>query len=125
MSGVTLDSGAFIGLEKGDPKVTALLARIADRRGSVYVPAGVVAQIWRGGPRQARTAKLLSAHETTVVPLDELTARATGILSGKCGHADIVDVSVALCARERKTAVATSDPEDIRRVDPSLRLFAI
>lgn len=124
MSGVTLDSGALIGLERGSERVTALLARAAQKRQPVYVPAGVVAQVWRGG-RQAQIARLLSARETTVVPLDDLTARATGVLSGRCGHADVVDVSVALCARQHKTSVVTSDSEDIRRVDPSLRLFRV
>ena len=41
------------------------------------------------------------------------------------GHADIVDVHVALCARERRHAVVTSDPDDIARVDPRLPLIRV
>jgi predicted nucleic acid-binding protein len=124
VTGVTLDAGALIGLERGSHRVTALLARMIEQRQVVYVPAGVVAQAWRGG-QQAKIARLLSARETTVVPLDELTARATGVLAGKCGHSDVVDVSVALCARQYKTPVVTTDPGDIRSVDSSLRLYTV
>lgn len=124
MSGVTLDAGALIALEKGSMRVTALLDRAAARREPVYVPAGVVAQVWRGG-RQAKVARLLAARETAVVPLDDVTARAVGLLCGRCGHSDVVDVSVALCARQRKTSVATDDPADIRRIDPSLPVYGV
>ena len=123
--GVTLDSGALIALQKGSKRAVALLDRVARNQGAVFVPAGVLAQVWREGGRQAIVARLLSARETTVVPLDEVTARAVGVLCGRCGHSDIVDVSVALCAREHDTPVVTSDPGDIRLIDPSLRLFDI
>jgi hypothetical protein len=101
----------------------ALLDEI-DRLGwQVAIPAGVVAQAW-GGPRQARIAALLSDERTEVVLLDDPTARAIGLLCGKSGHADVVDVSVAICARQRNLHVITSDPEDLRAVDSSLVLHA-
>jgi len=34
-----------------------------------------------------------------------------------------VDVSVAICASDRKHAVITSDPDDIASIDPSLKLL--
>jgi len=37
--------------------------------------------------------------------------------------ADIVDVSVAVCARDRRHAVITSDPGDIAAIDPALTLI--
>jgi len=124
VSGVTLDSGALIALEKGNGRVIALLDRIAREQGTIFVPGGVIAQVWRGG-HQAKIARLLSARETKVISLDEITARATGVLCGMCGHSGVVDVSVALCARQRHTPVVTSDSGDIRRVDPSLPLFEV
>lgn len=36
------------------------------------------------------------------------------------GHNDVIDVHVALCARERGHAVVTSDPGDISRIDPAI-----
>jgi predicted nucleic acid-binding protein len=100
----------------------ALLDEI-DRRGwQVAIPAGAVAQAWRGGPRQSRIAVLLSDERTDVVPLADPGARAVGLLCGRSGHADVVDVSVAICARERNLHVVTSDPEDLRAVDDALIL---
>jgi hypothetical protein len=54
--------------------------------------------------------------------LDREEAQATGSLCGKSGTSDIVDASVALLARRSGAAIVTSDPADLRRIDPSLDL---
>lgn len=48
-----------------------------------------------------------------------------GVLCGVRGTSDVVDASVALCARERAHAVVTSDPGDLRALDPGLRLIEV
>ncbi|MDR1186335.1 MAG: hypothetical protein LBK95_02580 [Bifidobacteriaceae bacterium] len=123
--GVTLDTGALLALERGDPRVRALLERALAHGMVVDVPAGVVAQAWRGGPRQARVARLLSDPAVRVPPLDDLTARAVGLLCGRTGHSDVVDVHVALHAREHGHLVVTSDPNDLRSIDPGVRLAVL
>ena len=125
VTGLTLDTGALLGLERGDPKVRALLRRAVENGVGVAVPAGVVAQAWRGGPRQARVARLLGDPLVRVPSLDESTARAVGLLCGRSGHSDIVDVQVALHAREHGQTVVTSDPYDLRAIDPGLRLVVV
>lgn len=52
----------------------ALLEEIDRRDWQVAVPAGAVAQAWRGGQRQARIAALLSDERTKVVALDDPAA---------------------------------------------------
>jgi predicted nucleic acid-binding protein len=121
-SAITFDTGALIAIERRSRRMQALLEEIDRREWGIAVPAGAVAQAWRGGPRQARIAALLSDERTEVVALDDLVARAVGLLCGKSGHADVVDVSVALCARQRNLHVVTSDPEDLRAVDDALNL---
>lgn len=123
--GLTLDTGALIGLERGDERVRSLLQRAAADGLPLAVPAGVVVQAWRGGPRQARIARLLADPDVKVVVLDDLTARAIGMLVARSGHHDVVDVSVALCAAERGHVVLTSDPDDVTAVDPRLVLIAL
>ncbi|MGH3751905.1 MAG: PIN domain-containing protein [Pseudonocardiaceae bacterium] len=123
--GLTLDTGALIGLERGDERVRSLLQRALAEEIPVAVPAGVVAQAWRGGPRQARVARLLADPDVHVVVLDDPTARAVGALIARSGHHDVVDVSVALCAAERGHVVLTSDPGDITTVDPRLALITL
>ena len=119
---ITFDTGALIAIERRSRRLQALLDEIDQREWRVAVPAGVVAQAWRGGPRQARIAALLRDERTEVVPLDDPAARAVGLLCGRSGHADVVDVSVAICARQRGLHVVTSDPEDLRAVDSALIL---
>lgn len=122
-AGLTLDTGALLALERGQQRIRALLRRAGSRE--VTIPAGVIAQAWRGGPRQARIARLIKQPETRVECLDDDLARAVGLLCGRSGHDDIVDVSVALCARRRHHAVVTSDPGDIHAVDPALPVVTI
>jgi hypothetical protein len=88
----------------------------------VVVPAGVVAQVWRGSARQARIAQLLSARNATIEPLDEDTARVVGVLCAHTGTSDVVDASVALAGQIHDAVVITSDPDDLRRLVPNLDL---
>ncbi len=125
LGGLTLDTGALIGLEKGDERVRSLLQRAVTEGIDLAVSAGVVAQAWRGGPRQARIARLLADPDVQVVVLDDPTARAAGALVARSGHQDVVDVSVALCAAERGHVVLTTDPGDVAAVDPHLALIVL
>ena len=125
VTGLTLDTGALLALERGDARMRALLRRAVEAGIALAVPAGVVAQAWRGGPRQARVARLLGDPAVQIIPLDDMTARAVGLLCVRSGHPDAVDVHVVLHAREQGHAVVTSDPGDLHAVDPGLRLIAV
>lgn len=125
ISGLTLDCGALIAFERGAGRIRALLDSAEENGWSVAVPAGVLAQTWRRGPRQARVARLLAQPEVFVSVLDEAVARTVGLLCGSSGHTDIVDVHVALHATEHKHHVVTSDPDDIRAVNPSIPIIPI
>ncbi|MGI8425821.1 MAG: PIN domain-containing protein [Actinomycetota bacterium] len=125
MKGATFDSGALIAFERNDRAVVAVVARACEAGDLLAVPAGVVAQVWRDGRRQARLAKLLRSSCIKVIPLDDEQARAVGQLCGVSGTEDIVDASVAFCARQKGQTVLTSDAEDIRRIDPTLNVIPI
>ncbi|HUR24172.1 MAG TPA: PIN domain-containing protein [Acidimicrobiales bacterium] len=120
---MTLDTGALIAIERGSRRMQALLDEAGVAHAVLAVPAGVVGQAWRGQPRQALLARFLGQHNVEVVPLDDLTARAGGVLCGRAGTDDIVDASVVLCARQRGHHVVTSDHSDLRLLDPELRLL--
>jgi hypothetical protein len=120
VSGATLDSGALVAFERGSARMRALVERALAGGVRLAVPAAVVAQTWRDGGRQARIAKLLRAPITELVPLDDLAARAVGVLCGEAGVTDLADVSVVVCARERGHRVVSSDPDDLRAIDPQL-----
>lgn len=121
---LVLDSGALIAFERADERVTAAIRRAAEES-RIIVPAGVVAEAWRNGTRQARLARLLASATVTVPPLDVLTAKAAGALCGRSGTEDVIDASVVLAARAAGAVVLTGDPMDLRKIDPGLDLEAI
>jgi predicted nucleic acid-binding protein len=125
LTGLTLDTGALIAVERGDQRVREMLRFALHASLVIDAPAGAVAQAWRGGPRQTRLAQLLAQPEVEIPALDGTTARAVGRLCGLSGHHDIVDVHVALHATVMGHHVVTSDPDDIRAVNPSLPLIPI
>jgi hypothetical protein len=119
-----LDSGALIALERANPAMTELLMRVRSGEARLIVPDAVIAQVWRGGGgRQARISALLGlkSQQCAKVPLDTVAAKRIGIEIGACGHGDVVDVHVALAARDQNAAVITSDRDDIVAVSPSLK----
>ena len=118
MTALVLDAGALIALDRNDRGAWAMLRVAADDATTVLVPAGVIAQAWRDGRRQALLSRALSHCDE--VPLDCVVARAAGLLCGRAGTADVIDASVAITAagtaRHGDVAIITSDPDDIRRL---------
>jgi hypothetical protein len=120
-----LDTGALIALDRGDKRMIALL-HTALAQGRVFrLPAGVVGQARRDGRVQVTLARFLRSEEVEVIPLDEQLARACGELCGAANSADIIDASVVILARERRDSIVTSDPNEMRRLDPSVQIIAI
>lgn len=126
MRGLTLDAGALIAVERKDERMKALLERIlAQPEAVIHVPAGVVAQAFRDGSKQARLMRLLKGSQTQVVSLEEGTAQAAGVLLGLRGTNDVVDASVVVCARRYRQPIVTTDPDDLRRLDHKVELHAL
>jgi hypothetical protein len=126
MRGATLDAGALIAFERGDSRMLALLDRVShDPESKIVIPAGVLAQVWRNGSRQARLSRLITSRQSIVNDLDEEQAKAVGILLGVSGTADAIDASVVICALQHSQVVITSDPEDLRVLAPRLAVQAI
>lgn len=125
MAGITMDAGGLLAIERGDRATAVKLKRAIDRGERVVVPAGVLAQVWRDGRRQAVLSKFLFAPEVSIEALDERRARAAGALCGVTKTSDIVDASVVVGARIRGDVVMTSDPEDLRRLDSRLPLIVV
>jgi len=125
MPGVTLDAGALIALERDDRRVLVLLARARETGARVTVPATALAQVVRAPDRQVRLARLVRQPTTDVVPLGRVDATSVGRLLAASGTADIVDAHVVICARRTAQHVATSDPEDLRVLDPDLRVVRV
>jgi hypothetical protein len=114
MGGVTYDTGALVAAERNDRQMWALHAGYLAEEVIPTVPTPVLAEAWRGGSRQASLSRLLRMCDTE--PMSEELARNVGVLVGKSGHADIVDVCVVEGAIRRGDAVVTSKVTHIRKV---------
>lgn len=125
MNGLTLDAGALIAFDRNDRRLVGLIVRALQLKLDLAVPAGVVGQVWRDGRSQVRLARLLGSSEIQIEPLDDRRAREAGQLCGLRGTSDIIDASVALCARSRGHRVVTSGPEDMRVLDAKLELVRV
>jgi hypothetical protein len=125
MPGVTFDAGGLIALDRDDRRVIALVARATEVGLRITVPATALAQALRRPERQARLVRLVRQPMTDVVALDRVDATSVGRLLAASGTADITSAHVVICARRRDQDVVTSDPDDLRQLDPSLRLVVI
>lgn len=110
---IVFDAGAFIAWERNDPRVRALVQLAESGALRLHTSSAVIAQVWRGGPRQARLARLLNADTVGEHPLDPTASRLVGLLAADCGGQDVVDGHVASLARRAHVKVLTSDPGDI------------
>lgn len=125
MPGVTMDAGALIAVDRGDRRVLVLLARARETGTAVTVPATALAQAIRRPERQARLARLIRQPGTDVISLDRVDATSTGRLLAASGTSDIADAHVVICARRASQPVATSDPGDLRALDPAISLITV
>jgi len=119
MKQVVFDAGALIALERGAASVRGYVL-LADRGlVALSTSSAVIAQVWRGGPRQTRLARLLSSDLLTELALGPDAARRIGMATGPASR-DVVDGHVAMLALELNAIVLTSDPADIARWGVSL-----
>lgn len=116
-SGLTYDTGALVAAER-DNRLMWALHRAAIARGLLpTVPAGVLAEAWRGGP-QPRLSSLLKGCR--IEELGEQQARQVGMLIARSGLVDTVYVAVAEGAMRRLDAVVTSNRAHIEQVVDSV-----
>lgn len=108
MARVTLDAGVLIAGDRNEVRAWALKrAAIADGV-ELEVPAGALAQAWRGS-RSANLARFL--HGCRIVELDEAQAKAAGELCALTRTRDSCLASVVVAARG--AVVVTTDRRDI------------
>ncbi|HEX7246028.1 MAG TPA: PIN domain-containing protein [Solirubrobacterales bacterium] len=121
---VVLDTGALIAFERAERRMAALFEEVIEEGEDLLIPTSVLAQVWRGGPRSARLARLIAG--TVSDALDEARAREVGERLGNCDKADIADAHVVCCAVECDAELLTSDPDDIKALtEPGERLTVV
>lgn len=110
---LVLDSGALIALERNERQMWVRLKNAQMDGDLPLTHAGVLGQVWRGGPRQARLSQALRGID--VRALDEALGRAAGQLLAAAGLADVIDAAVVLLAVDGDEIV-TVDREDLEQL---------
>ena len=114
-----LDAGALIALDRNDRSMWVRLKGLRDAGQRPVTHGGIVGQVWRGGPRQARLATALAGID--VRPLDEQLGRAAGLLLSSARMSDVVDAALVLLAADGDDII-TLDSDDIETLAVSAGL---
>ncbi|HEX3609095.1 MAG TPA: hypothetical protein VHU14_05425 [Solirubrobacterales bacterium] len=108
---LVLDAGALIAFERADRRTAAIIGDALEVGDEVVVPASALAQAWRGGPRSARLARLMTGIASDT--LDEARAKEVGERLGSRARTDVADAHVVCCALDQGAIVLTADRGDI------------
>jgi len=125
VNGIVFDAGGLIALERNDRRVFSILDTALEDGDRIIVPATALAQVIRNPARQVRLWRMVPFDKTEVIPLDGSQAQAVGALLARTRTSDITDAHVVICAQTAGYAIVTSDPLDLKRLDPALRLIRI
>lgn len=110
---LVLDSAALVALERNERPMWVRL-KAAQLNGEIpRTHAGVVGQVWRGGPRQARLAQAMGGID--VLPLDDALGWAAGKLLGAAGLEDVIDAALVLLSVDGDEIV-TVDHDDLEQL---------
>ena len=108
-----LDAGALIALDRNDRSAWVRLKGLHLAGERPVTHGGVVGQVWRGGPRQARLATALAGMD--VRSLDERLGRLAGELLASTRMSDVVDAALVVLAVDGDEIV-TLDSDDLGRL---------
>lgn len=124
-TGVVLDAGAFVALENRDRTAVAMFDQARQTGRSLITSAAVLGRIWRGQPQQANIARVLKWSNFMIDDLTRGDGRTIGKMLAVTGTTDVIDAHAALLARRSGWPVVTSDPGDLRKLDPTLTLWQV
>jgi len=111
-----LDAEGLVKLADGNHFAVSFARDAHDRSGLVMTAASTIAEVLRGGPRDAKVHRVL--NQVRVVPIDKALGRAAGELLGRAGlsgHRCTIDALLAAVAlgQPRPVVLLTSDPDDM------------
>jgi len=113
---LVLDSEGLSKAAGFDERTAAFIKTALLEQARVVVPAVTLAEVLRGGPRDASVHRVLKNFEVAVVTGE--VGRAAGELLGEMGGKNAIDAIVAAVARSASGPVVllTSDVDDLMRL---------
>lgn len=104
-----LDAAALIALERDERSMWTRLKMLQTAGELPVTHGGVLGQVWRGGPRQARLARAVEGVDIRAI--DKGLGRAAGELLGATGLSDVIDAALVLLSTDGDEIV-TLDRDD-------------
>jgi predicted nucleic acid-binding protein len=116
---LVLDAEGIVKLARGDLRTRQWFEAARIRRSEVVTAASTLAEILRGGARDAALHRVL--NRIAVVPVGRDHGRAAGELLGRAGlagHRCAIDALLAAVAlrQPRPVVLLTSDPDDLAKL---------
>lgn len=108
-----LDSGAVIGLSRGDLRARAELTAAWEAGADVSVPSLVVAETVRGSATDAPVNRILKAVGDVTVAGERTARLAGGLLSSARSDATVDAVVVATAVQAGGAVILTGDQDDL------------
>jgi predicted nucleic acid-binding protein len=114
-----LDAEGLVKLADGNHFAVSFARDAHDRSGRIVTAAPTIAEVLRGGPRDAKLHRVL--NQVIVVAVDKALGRTAGELLGRAGlsgHRCTIDALLAAVAlrQQRPVVLLTSDPDDMARL---------
>lgn len=106
---LVLDAAALIALERNERSMWTRLKMLHTAGELPVTHGGVLGQVWRGGPRQARMASAVEGIDVRAIDRD--LGRAAGELLGATGLSDVIDAALTLLSTDGDEIV-TLDRDD-------------
>jgi hypothetical protein len=113
LSTVVFDAGALIAAARSDRLLWIAIKVAAMNGDEILVPSTALAQVWRGGARQAQLVRAL--QHCAIAEFDPL-AHEVGEPCGRAKTSDICDAHVAVVAARVGDFLYTSDIGDLRHL---------
>lgn len=104
-----LDAGFLISVDRSERAAHLFLTAATRSETALHTTQPVVAQVWRGGSRQARLAAFLKS--IVIHPFDD--GRPVGQLLAHADTSDVVDAHVVITAVRLGHDILTGDPDDL------------
>ncbi len=122
---LALDSGALIQAEK-DVRIEATIEEWFRNGAVLLIPAPVIAECIRNGPRDAAANRLIRKIDN-VADVTENVARRAGAMLGRVKGSSTVDSLIAASAEMAgATDILTSDPKDLTKlVGSTINIIAL
>ncbi len=115
-----LDAGILISIDRDEHRAQDFIAAATSKRTLLRVTEPVLAQVWRGDPKQHHLAKFIATLD--IHPFSDWK-QVGSLLTGSTSP-DVVDAHMVVLAIKLGDNILTGDPDDLNNITGTLGRIA-